>query len=52
MLAMARSCAIIGFRWALVEVEVDIAFGMPAFMIVGLPDAAVNEAEKSVCVRD
>jgi magnesium chelatase family protein len=48
MLAMARSCAIIGLDGALVEVEVDIAYGMPAFMIVGLPDTAVNEAKERV----
>ncbi len=48
MLAMARSCAIIGLEGALVEVEVDLANGLAAFMIVGLPDAAVNEAKERV----
>ena len=48
MLAMARSCAIIGLDGALVEVEVDLSNGMPAFNIVGLPDAAVNEAKERV----
>jgi magnesium chelatase family protein len=48
MLAMARSCAIVGLEGALVEVEVDLANGMAAFMIVGLPDAAVNEAKERV----
>src|SRR3984893_3206214 len=48
MLAKARSCAIIGLDGAFVEVEVDIANGLPAFMIVGLPDAAVNEAKERV----
>ncbi len=48
MLAMARSCAIIGLDGALVEVEVDITNGMMAFAIVGLPDAAVNEAKERV----
>ncbi|HEU5373922.1 MAG TPA: YifB family Mg chelatase-like AAA ATPase [Ktedonobacteraceae bacterium] len=48
MLAMARSCAIVGLDGAFVEVEVDIANGLPAFMIVGLPDAAVNEAKERV----
>ena len=48
MLAMARSCAIIGLDGALVEVEVDIANGLAAFVIVGLPDAAVNEAKERV----
>ncbi len=48
MLAMARSCAIIGLDGALVEVEVDIANGLAAFVIVGLPDTAVNEAKERV----
>ncbi len=48
MLAMARSCAIVGLEGALVEVEVDLSNGLAAFMIVGLPDAAVNEAKERV----
>jgi hypothetical protein len=40
MLAKACSCAVIGLDGALVEVEVDIGHGLPAFSIVGLPDAA------------
>nr|WP_218031656.1 magnesium chelatase domain-containing protein [Dictyobacter kobayashii] len=45
---MARSCAVVGLEGALVEVEVDLATGMSAFAIVGLPDAAVNEAKDRV----
>lgn len=45
---MARSCAVVGLEGALVEVEVDLATGMSAFTIVGLPDAAVNEAKDRV----
>jgi magnesium chelatase family protein len=48
MLAKAQSCAVIGLEGALVEVEVDIGQGLPAFSIVGLPDAAVNEAKERV----
>ena len=48
MLAMARSCAVVGLEGALVEVEVDLANGLAAFTIVGLPDAAVNEAKDRV----
>jgi magnesium chelatase family protein len=48
MLAKTRSCAVIGLEGALVEVEVDIAHGLPSFAIVGLPDAAVNEAKERV----
>ncbi len=48
MLATVQSCAVIGLEGALVEVEVDIAGGLMAFMIVGLPDTAVNEAKERV----
>lgn len=48
MLSMVRSCAVIGLDGALVEVEVDISNGLAAFIIVGLPDAAVNEAKERV----
>ncbi len=48
MLAKANTCAVIGLEGALVEVEVDIGHGLPAFTIVGLPDTAVNEAKERV----
>src|SRR5437868_13598013 len=48
MLAKARSCAVVGLEGAIVEVEVDLSNGLAAFMIVGLPDAAVNEAKDRV----
>lgn len=48
MLAMVRSCAVLGLEGALIEVEVDLANGLAAFVIVGLPDAAVNEAKERV----
>jgi len=48
MLAMVRSCAVVGLEGALVEVEIDLANGLAAFTIVGLPDAAVNEAKERV----
>ena len=48
MLAKANTCAVVGLEGALVEVEVDIGHGLPAFNIVGLPDAAVNEAKERV----
>ena len=41
VLAKVTSCAVVGLEGALVEVEVDIAHGLPSFAIVGLPDAAV-----------
>lgn len=48
MLAKALSCAVVGLDSALVEVEVDLSAGLPSFMIVGLPDAAVQEARERV----
>src|SRR5689334_18237896 len=48
MLAMARSCAVVGLDGALVEVEVDTSNGMAGFTMVGLPDTAVNEAKERV----
>ncbi|HLH71823.1 MAG TPA: YifB family Mg chelatase-like AAA ATPase [Chloroflexota bacterium] len=48
MLAKVLTCAVIGLDGAIVEVEADIGFGLPAFTIVGLPDAAVQEARERV----
>jgi magnesium chelatase family protein len=48
MLAKVTSGAIIGLDGAVVEVEVDISNGLPFFAIVGLPDAAVQEAKERV----
>jgi magnesium chelatase family protein len=48
MLAKVLSGAVIGLEGELVEVEVDIASGLPALTVVGLPDAAVQEARERV----
>lgn len=48
MLAKVLSCAITGLDAEIVEVEVDIRRGQPAFMMVGLPDAAVRESRDRV----
>src|SRR5436190_14527682 len=49
MLAKVFTGAVVGMDGALVEVEVDIAqSGLPNFLIVGLPDAAVQEARERV----
>ncbi len=48
MLAKVFSGAIVGLEGQLVEVEVDIASGLPAFTVVGLPDTAVQEARERV----
>jgi len=48
MLANVTSCALVGLEGAIVEVEVDISPGLPSLTIVGLPDAAVQEARERV----
>ncbi len=48
MLATVTSCALEGLEGAIVEVEVDISRGLPSFIIVGLPDAAVKESKERV----
>ncbi|HJM88546.1 MAG TPA: magnesium chelatase domain-containing protein, partial [Dehalococcoidia bacterium] len=47
-LASVRSGALTGVDGIAVDVEVDIGSGLPAFNIVGLPDAAVQEARERV----
>ena len=48
MLAKVTSCAVVGLDGVLIEVEVDIARGLPSMTIVGLPDAAVQESRERV----
>ncbi len=48
MLAKVLTCAVIGLDGALVEVEADIGTGLPAFNVVGLPDASVQESRERV----
>jgi magnesium chelatase family protein len=48
MLARVFSCAVVGLEGVIVEVEVDYSNGLPAIIIVGLPDAAVQESRERV----
>jgi magnesium chelatase family protein len=48
MLARIWSASLIGIDALKVAVEVDIANGLPATVIVGLPDSAVSEAKERV----
>jgi len=48
MLTKIFSAAIVGLNAALIEVEVDISSGLPAVIVVGLPDTAVQEARERV----
>ena len=49
-MALARSLAVglVGLDGHLVEVEADISTGLPAFVLVGLPDASLHEAKDRV----
>jgi len=48
MLARVHSCTVLGIKGIPLEIEVDIADGLPAFDIIGLPDASVREAKERV----
>ncbi|MDQ0204194.1 YifB family Mg chelatase-like AAA ATPase [Pectinatus haikarae] len=48
MFAKIFGAATAGIDGILIEVEADIANGLPAFDIVGLPDAAVKESKERV----
>lgn len=48
MLAKVLSAALVGLDACLIDVEVDIAGGLPQFSVVGLPDATVRESRDRV----
>jgi magnesium chelatase family protein len=48
MLAKVHSVAVNGMDAHAVEVEVDLAMGLPMFTVVGLPDATVRESRDRV----
>ena len=48
MLVKIASASLIGIEAYIVDVEVDVSFGIPAFVIVGLPDATVRESRERV----
>lgn len=47
-LASVKTCGLWGLEAQLVAVEVDVAAGLPAMHVVGLPDPAVQEARERV----
>src|ERR1700759_2313164 len=49
-MAVARTFAVAlnGLAGHLVEVEADIAQGLPAFVLIGLPDTALGESRERV----
>lgn len=48
MFSRIKSIGIFGMESYMIEVEADISTGLPAFDIVGLPDAAVKESRDRV----
>src|SRR3970040_910405 len=48
MLAKVHTAPVLGLEGAIVQVEVDTARGLPSIVIVGLPDAAVQESRERV----
>jgi magnesium chelatase family protein len=47
-LARTYSVALIGVTGHVVEIEADIANGLPAVIVVGLPDTALREARDRI----
>lgn len=48
MLAQITSCTVLGVHGWLIQVEVDVAAGLPTFSTVGLPDSSVRESKDRV----
>jgi magnesium chelatase family protein len=46
--ARTHAVSLLGLRGATVEIEASIAPGLPAFFLIGLPDAALGEAKHRV----
>lgn len=48
MVSKSLSCTVIGIAAYKVDVEVDIAGGLPSFNIIGLPDTAIRESKSRI----
>ncbi len=48
MISKAYTCSLLGVDAILVEIEVDLAHGLPCFNMVGLPDNIVRESKDRV----
>ncbi len=48
MVSIVKSSAVNGINGIIIDVEVDLEKGLPAFDIVGLPDSAVKESKERV----
>lgn len=48
MISKVKSCGLAGIDGFIIDVEVDLSSGLPAFDIVGLPDTGVKESRERV----
>ncbi len=48
MIGRTYSVSLLGIHGALVEIEADITSNLPYFVLIGLPDSALNEAKDRV----
>jgi len=48
MIAKSLSCTVIGIESHKIDVEVDIAQGLPGFNVIGLPDTAIRESRDRI----
>ena len=48
MYAKVNACSLSGLESKITYVESDLTNGLPAFNIVGLPDAAVKESKERI----
>src|ERR1700712_2172601 len=47
-LGRTHAVSLLGLQGAMVEIEADVGSGLPAFILIGLPDAALGEANHRV----
>lgn len=48
MIAITQAISLVGLNGHLIDVEADVGSGVPAFNLLGLPDAALSEARDRV----
>jgi magnesium chelatase family protein len=47
-LALTRSITLQGLRGEIVDIEVDVSHGLPSYILLGLPDAALSESRDRI----
>ena len=46
--AVTKSVSLQGIDGEIVEIEADVAKGLPGYLLLGLPDAALNESRDRI----